>query len=416
MNISQQSTPQTRCSERQMALIYGLIAAVSCLGYSIILKVTIRKKLNRKPRYFIISMLSLTDASFALTVSLATIVGNFLQRSYTCQILTEGGQFIGNVTFHLSCMLSLAYCLNQFIAIRYGLRYDAIVTKGRIKTLVLILVLLITFLNTITTVMGKAYIIVLNSKMKYWRMVVNAVISLSSVLIMSVNLAHGNCISRQQMRRLTTHERSSLFWVGRKRVRREVTILTVAVVIVLTPTAAFYTKILFVHSHFDDDLLKITRGFLLLFCCLNPYLYMSTLQDIREEVRSFVRKYSCSCRKRTENHAVQRDRRQFSCESVLTIIDHSSNHTSSVHVTHDSTEEEEIGDVEVVQNVYNIGVEKEDSALDTIKVDQVKRKYEVTKKYVNSLITRKIIEDLYLAGAIPDKMSYGTFFDINTET
>ena len=274
---------EERCAQKKLVPVYAAIATVSCIGYYIVLKTMHSCRLFKKPHYLLLVFLSISDCSFVLVMSIFYAIITLLPIGELCNIITSSGQYLCHVAMHLSCCFSVALTINQFIAVRYGLRYQSIVTCTKMKLLAKIFVLVIAVINGMVLVDVK-YVVVLHAKMIRSRCLLSSTIMAVSGSIMLINLVYCNRVSRSQMKRLTTMEIGSPYWQHRRRIRKEVTIITSVVISVLLPQTIFYTKVHIRLDPFDGIWLAATRAMLQLFCALNPYLYMFTLKPLKTKV------------------------------------------------------------------------------------------------------------------------------------
>ena len=231
-----------------------------------------------------------------------------------CNIITGVAQYLGHFAMHLSCCFSVALTINQFIAVSSGLRYQSIITVERIKIFAKIFVVVVAVINGVVLI-DMEYVIVLHAKMIRSRCLLNSTIFAVSGLIMIINLVYCNRVSQNQMRRLTTMEIGSTYWQHRKRIRKEVTVITSVVIAVLLPQTVFYSKIPFRSDVLDGIWLAVTRAMLQLFCALNPYLYLFTLKPLKKRVAQETR-VLMSCIKPDDRISPQS--RSYSVDTIIT--------------------------------------------------------------------------------------------------
>ena len=289
------------CTELKLAHVYGIICLLCWIGYVINISIMFNKRLLNKTRYLLLFYLSIADSAFVSILSIVYATLTVFPSGYICDKVHQGTQYLTQVCFHSSCFLSVGFTLNQYLAVACGLRYHSIVTIKKIKTFVLTSVVIAAILNA-ALMADTEKIIVLQSELLQVRCVINGIILMSSSLIMLLNLVYANFISQRHMQSLSRQQRDSPYWKSRKRVRIEVTIITSVVIVALAAMSLFYIKIHIIENTFDAVWLSVTRAIGLLFCAINPYLYMFTLHEIRKTVLKFF-KCSCSCYGAETNHS-----------------------------------------------------------------------------------------------------------------
>ena len=281
------------CTDKKLVPVYSATATISCIGYFIVLKILHSSKLFKKPHFLLIVYLSFSDCGYVLMSAIVYSALTLVHPGSSCDIVTRTAVYVAHVVFTVSCLLSVALTMNQFIAVKYGLRYESIVTVRKIKLLVMIFIFVSAIINGLVLI-DESYVVILHTRMIRSRCLLNSMILVMSGGVMLINLIYCNKVSRHQMKRLTQMEIVSPYWRHRRRIRNEVTIITSVVIAVLLPQAIFYTKVQIRHDHSDGKWLAATRGMLQLFCALNPYLYLFTLKPLKMRVSKEIRRCFCN--------------------------------------------------------------------------------------------------------------------------
>ena len=357
---------QKKCGEKTLIPVYTATAIISCVGYFIVLKTMHTCRLFKKPHFMLVVYLSISDCGFVTMSAVVYAIVTLLPTGEACKVITIVAVYVGHVLFYLSCCLSVGLTMNQFIAVRYGLRYQSIVTGKKIKILIGICVLVLAIINGLVLI-DKTYIVILHTRMIRSRCLLNSLVLVGSSSIMMINLMYCNNVSQKQMKRLTPMEIVSPYWKHRRRIRTEVTIITSVVIAVLLPQAIFYTKVQIRHDPFDAIWLAATRGMLQLFCALNPYLYLFTLKPLKKRISQKIK--NCSCASSDDRGITQ-----FRSKSIITLtteIDeptnfHKRNYTKDIPITkkRDSSlpayryaqrEIDELKSTDIVRNHMSLG-------------------------------------------------------------
>ena len=309
--------PEKTCADKKFVPIYAVISVISCFGYLIVLKTIHNCRLHQKPRFLILIYLSLSDCIFVLMLTIMYATVAFLPPSKTCVVVTTVGKYICTVSFYISCGLSVALTLNQYLAVAHGLQYPLIVTAKRINYSTLawsIAMLIICGLM----LLDKKLIIILSTKMLRSHSIITATIITLSGFAMLTNLIYSNHISYRITKSLTAQQLQTPFWRRRRHIRMEVTVITAVVIAVLIPQAVYYIKIHVRHDTFDEVWLAVTRAMLLLFSALNPFLYMFTLSELRKRVFRTVKQLlmSTTCTFVAGNRSTYDKSRRFSTISM----------------------------------------------------------------------------------------------------
>ena len=290
---------QKSCAEKSFIPVYTAISIVCCLGYFLVLKIMHKCRLLNKPHYLLLVFLSISDCAYVISGNSFYLLLAFTPAGEMCTIITNIAVYIGHVVYYTSCCLSVMLTVNQFIAVKYGLRYHSIVTAKKIKKLTLTCILLCIVANALVLLDGK-YFIIRNTKMIRSRCILSFIVAMSG-LIMLINLIYCNRVSHYQMKRLLPAEINSPYWKHRRRIRAEVTIITSVVIFLIIPQGMFHAKIQIHRDDFDDKYMAITRGMMKLSCALNSYLYLFTLNPLRKKVLKTLKYFLC-CIKRGGHH------------------------------------------------------------------------------------------------------------------
>ena len=283
------------CTSKRLIPIYLVMGICSGVGYYFVLRILIQKKLYNKSRYLIVLFLSITDCTFNVTVMSFVAGLTLLSDGPLCSQLSKVGIFVCRIAFMVSCGLSLGLCINQYIAVVYGLRYEAIVTRRRIKTLSLVCLVGSTIISGLAFIEKQTYALD-GYELKRTGAYIATIGLVFCISIMTASLIHSSHISKSRFRKMSERSRKSRYWQRRQRIRSEVLVVTSIVIAALVPQLVFSTKILFAENPdtmLNYYLLNIARGPLLLFCALNPYLYLFTLHELRREMARKLKKYLC---------------------------------------------------------------------------------------------------------------------------
>ena len=301
MNYSSQNstTIQEECTLKNVTAMYLVIGAFTAVGYFIMLRILIQKKLYKnKSRYLIVLYLSITDCTFTLAAAAFNLGHSLVSNGPVCIRASDAGFFIITTAFMLSCCLSAGLSLNQYVAVVSGLRYDAIATRKRIKTLTLFCLAMSAVAVGVGLIDKHTYPIE-EYHIKRPRAILSAIVLTTSIIIMTATLAFSSRVSKSHFRQMSLQSRRSRYWQRRQRIRKEVTILTSIVIASLVPHVVFSVKILLdenVDTKLNYYLMNTARGAALLFSALNPYLYLLTLHELRREiVRRFRQHFCCVC-------------------------------------------------------------------------------------------------------------------------
>ena len=278
------------CAILDIGLTMISIAVIGSIGHVICLRMIKEKKLLKTPRFLIIACISLADLVFNATISIGYLIATQSLKGPLCIILSESGSLLTTIAFHMSLIMSALMAVDQLIAILYGLIYKTIVTWQRIKNVVAvalalsILVNLLTFFDTETRV-------IIYLKMRKSRFLVHTLIVWLCVICMVASIAKGYSISREQMRKLNPEQMRLPYWLKRKQIRNEITILASIKVIFLLPLGLYYPKLLIAHNpKFDKYGLRSLRVLMLMFCSWNAVLYLVTFRELRQSVMAIFKR------------------------------------------------------------------------------------------------------------------------------
>ena len=292
-NVSNKAT--TTCFAKRGAVLISGLGIFSMIGYALLLKILLQKRLHKKLRFVILILPLAADSTYSLITMIVTVTLANTSAGLVC----TGAQliinfFIGSV-FMLSCLFSVGLSINQYIAITYTLRYKAIVTKKRVKTVSGICIVSSIFVNILSFIDKKTYTIQ-NATVSRFSVFNRAILLTSCVTIMTGFLVYSGHVSNTQFRRMSTTVRKSPFWIRRKRIRNEVTIVTSVVIASLVPHGFLCLKVLVtknIDTQFNYYLMYGSIISLTLFCMFNPYLYLFTLHELRKEVGKLMNNLVC---------------------------------------------------------------------------------------------------------------------------
>ena len=233
------------------------------------------------PRFLIVACISMTDLVFCITMFVSYIIAAPYPEGTICEMVSESGAFFAHITFHMSLALSMLMSVNQLLTIHYGMIYNAIVTCHRVRIVIAVMLFFVTLIN-ILALLDNDIRKVIHLKMRRSRIIVNTSMAWLCVLCMIINVAKGYQTSQEQMTKLPT---DLPYWSKRKRIRCEITTLSLIKVIVLVPLGVFYPKLMFINDpEVDKYTMRVARLLLLIFCTWNAVLYMTTFKELRKSV------------------------------------------------------------------------------------------------------------------------------------
>ena len=283
------------CFAKTSAVLTSALGIFNMIGSILLLKILLQKKLYKKVRFIILILQLAAGSTYSfitmiVTVTLAkTSAGPVCRRAQMVIIF-----FIGSV-FMLSCLFSVGLSIDQYIAITYTLRYKAIVTRKRVKTLAVICTVSTVFVNMLSFLDKKTYTIH-TAMVSRFKVISRAILLTSCVTIMTAFLLYSRHISNNQFKRMSTTVRKSPFWVRRKRIQNEVTVVTSVVIASLVPHGFLCLKVLVeknIDTQFNYYFMYSAIISLKLFCMLNPYLYLFTLHELRKEMGKLIKNLFC---------------------------------------------------------------------------------------------------------------------------
>lgn len=276
------------------SLFYLCIAVFSLVGHALnaITVFRHRRQLHCTP-YILLLNLGVSDVLFSSAMSLG-VLG--ISSTRTCNGLAVM-QAVSRIAFISSLLSSVCLAVDRYIAIRYCMLYNNILTNTVTYKLVFtvwvfsIALCLLMFIED-----GFPNIYGLKMYLSFNYVVV--VLTISSSVFIIVCLCYVHRISRTQLiriQRITRHlhgHQANQYFIVKKRIQlnRDVLIVSTFSVVALLPVISVYLKIIIRRSINDHNLLIGAWTMAVIYTAVNPFVYMRSLRMLRNFlVEDFVR-------------------------------------------------------------------------------------------------------------------------------
>ena len=268
---------------------WDIYAAIILVSANLFVIFVIRRAGLKEKRYFLLIMLSLTDALQLTVAALLVVFSEDLKaRPVTFEIL--------NLFYHLfsvmSYIITILLTLDRFLEIRYCLEYYRIVTKQRILVVIFILYAIIGFLLFALNRWTGFYHLNISVKATFGVLAMKLIFRFLTIIIV-LTVGHIiNRIRKENIRQLKSH-RHQLFGRELEMVTRlcdlkqsikDVTVLNTWTVVFVTPQVLIGLIMLL----YNTTLIRVAE---IVFRCLylisNPIIYLTSQTELRKCLCSF---------------------------------------------------------------------------------------------------------------------------------
>ena len=252
------------------------------MAYAFIIKTIIQSSSLRGPRYIFIGAITVTDCIHCVSAVFVNVISRYISTSVAYIIAKTVIVITYKIFFVLSVLISVQLTLDQFVGIKYCLRYHEIMTKKRV---------------VITLVCTEIFCTV-----PYCFMIINtmferiffAFIVLTSIIVISSMLLYNVSIAESYMKRIL---KDVVYMYGiqaeqyamlrkRRKSNREVAALSAVTLFFLILMVAFLTAMAarILPRKYHGIFLHVLNAY----PALNPIIYVLTLGKLKGIVKRDV--------------------------------------------------------------------------------------------------------------------------------
>ena len=255
-------------------------------AYAFIIKTIIQSSSLRGSIYIFIGAIAVTDCIYCVTAELMMVVSRYRSTSVAYATARNFFTIIKNIAFTMSVLISVQLTLDQFIGIKYCLRYHEIMTTKRV-----VIILVCTVIFCIVPYCFKNII----SFERYFQ----AFTVLTSIIVISLILIYNLSLAESYMKRILKdvvylhgiQAEQYAMLQKRRKCNREVAALSAVTLFFLILSTAFFTAR--EAGILTRKYLGICLHVLNAYSALNPIIYVLTLRKLKRLVkRNIYRTYT----------------------------------------------------------------------------------------------------------------------------
>ena len=257
-------------------------------AYAFIIKTIIQSSSLSGPRYIFIGAIAIAvaDCIYCVSAELKNVVSRYRSTPVTYVTAYNIIVIIKKVSFLISVLISVQLTLDQFVGIKYCLRYHEIMKKKRVA-----IILVCTVIFCIVPYCFKN----ITSFERYFQ----TFIVLTSIIVISIILIYNLSLAESYMKRILKDVvylhgiQAEQYAMLRKRQKcnREVAALSVVTLFFLILSSAFFTAI--GAGILTQEYIDICLHLSIAYPALNPIIYVLTLGKLKRLVkRDIYRTYT----------------------------------------------------------------------------------------------------------------------------